>query len=585
MKNIIRWPGLIAFVLITGSIAAIIILFFDFWIKLAAQKGLEVATGAEVNISAVEHTFSPFGISLIDVQLTDPNKPATNQIQAAKISADIELSPLLLRKVIIDNLIVSGVQFGTERATEGAVFRKTNAQGERSVLEELFPNKEDLPSVDEVLARSPLKTTKAIEEAQAAYDRHKEGIATQYKNLPSKDKLAEYKKQIEALSKANYKNPSELLAAKEKFDLLKQEIRADKQILSDFKDSVSQAKQELSPKIAQLKAAPGQDYEQLKALVAGDAGAISDVTTMVFGEKAAQWAEYGLAAFDIVAPMLKNKEQQSEEAVSAGRWLSFDDASGLPELWIKNADISLSWQQENLLSVWHDITYQHDIIGRATTFKVDSSKSKLWQSFKLNGDFWLKENGILAQQNWQLAGLKLDNIDLVNQDKLSSKLLSGLMSSNGSIKVKENAVNGDGVINLTSLTMQAQGSNKMTNIVANTLNQLEQLSINSGVGGVIGDLDLSFSSDLNRQLGSALLANIGKEEQGKLDELKAKLNTQMQAALGSQDAQLDEWLDWEKLADGDISSLEGMLNSKMNNAIDNKKDELKDKLKGKLFGG
>lgn len=585
MKNIIRWPGLIAFVLITGSIAAIIILFFDFWIKLAAQKGLEVATGAEVNISAAEHTFSPFGISLIDVQLTDPNKPATNQIQAAKISADIELSPLLLRKVIIDNLIVSGVQFGTERATEGAVFRKTNAQGERSVLEELFPNKEDLPSVDEVLARSPLKTTKAIEEAQAAYDRHKEGIATQYKNLPSKDKLAEYKKQIEALSKANYKNPSELLAAKEKFDLLKQEIRADKQILSDFKDSVSQAKQELSPKIAQLKAAPGQDYEQLKALVAGDAGAISDVTTMVFGEKAAQWAEYGLAAFDIVAPMLKNKEQQSEEAVSAGRWLSFDDASGLPELWIKNADISLSWQQENLLSVWHDITYQHDIIGRATTFKVDSSKSKLWQSFKLNGDFWLKENGILAQQNWQLAGLKLDNIDLVNQDKLSSKLLSGLMSSNGSIKVKENAVNGDGVINLTSLTMQAQGSNKMTNIVANTLNQLEQLSINSGVGGVIGDLDLSFSSDLNRQLGSALLANIGKEEQGKLDELKAKLNTQMQAALGSQDAQLGEWLDWEKLADGDISSLEGMLNSKMNSAIDNKKDELKDKLKGKLFGG
>jgi uncharacterized protein (TIGR03545 family) len=334
MKNIIRWPGLIAFVVITGSIAAIIILFFDFWIKLAAQKGLEVATGAEVNISAVEHTFSPFGISLIDVQLTDPNKPDTNQIQAAKISADIELSPLLLRKVIIDNLIVSGVQFGTERATEGAIFRKTNAQGQSSVLAELFPNKADLPSVDEVLARSPLKTTKAIEEAQAAYDRHKEGIATQYKNLPSKDKLTEYKKQIEALSKANYKNPSELLAAKEKFELLKQEITADKQIFSNFKDSVSQAKQELSPKIAQLKAAPGQDYEQLKALVAGDAGAISDVTTMVFGDKAAQWAEYGLAAFDIVAPMLKNKQQQNKEAVSAGRWLSFDDASGLPELWI-----------------------------------------------------------------------------------------------------------------------------------------------------------------------------------------------------------------------------------------------------------
>jgi uncharacterized protein (TIGR03545 family) len=585
MKNIIRWPGLVAFFVITGAIAAIIIVFFDFWIKLAAQKGLEAATGAEVNISRVEHSFSPFGISLLDVQLTDPDKPTTNQLEAAKIQADIELSPLLLRKVIIDNLVISGIQFGTQRASEGSVFRSSDSVDKPSAFEAFLPNKEDLPSVDEVLARSPLKTTKAIEEAQAAYERHKEVIATQYKNLPSKDKLAEYKKQIEVLSKTNYKDPAELIAAKEKFDALKKEINADKQILSEFKQSVGDAKQDLSPKIAQLKAAPGQDYDQLKALVAGDAGAISDVTTLVFGEKAAQWTKYGLAAFDIVAPMLNKKDQQqTEEVISAGRWISFDDQSGLPELWIKNADISVSWQQENILSVWHDITYEHDIIGRATTFKIDSSKSSLWQSFKLNGDFWLKASGIAAQQNWQLSGLKLDNIDLVNQDKLTSKLLSGLLSSNGAIKVNQNAVSGNGLINLASLAMQAKGSNKMTNIIATTLNQLSQLTINTDVGGQIGDLDLSFSSDLNKQLGSALLANIGKEEQGKLDELKAKLNGQMQAALGTQDAQLSEWLDWEKLADGDLNSIEELLKSKMNSVIDNKKDQLEDKLKDKLKG-
>lgn len=590
MKNIIRWPGLIAFFVIIGGIAAIIILFLNFWLKLVAQKGLEAATGAEVNISRVEHTFSPFGISFIDVQLTDPDKPSTNQLQAAKVSANIELSPLLLRKVIIDNLNISGIEFGTQRSSEGAVYRKSDAADAPSALEALFPDKNDLPSVDEILARSPLKTTKAIEEAQAAYAQHKDVLASQYKNLPSKDKLAEYKKQIEVLSKTNYKDPAELLAAKEKFDRLKDDIKADKQVLSDFKQSVSQAKQDLSPKIAQLKAAPGQDYDQLKALVAGDAGAISDVTSMVFGEKAAQWAEYGLAAFDIVAPMLNKKEQQqTAEVIAAGRWISFDDQSGLPELWIKNADISVSWQQESILSVWQDITYQHDIIGRATTFKVDSAKSSLWQSFKLDGDFWLKDSGIAAQQNWQLAGLKLDNIDLITQDKLSSKLLSALLSSQGTVEVKQNAVSGEGVINLASLAMQAQGSNKMTNVIANTLNQLSQLSINTDVGGQIGDLDFSFSSDLNKQLGSALLTNIGKEEQDKLDELKTKLNSQMQGALGTQDVQLSEWLDWEKLADGDMSSLEEMLNSKMNNAVESKKDELenklKDKLKGKLFGG
>ena len=57
MRNIIRWPGLIAFFVISGLIAAIVIIFLDIWIKLAAENGIAEATGAEVNIAEVSHTF------------------------------------------------------------------------------------------------------------------------------------------------------------------------------------------------------------------------------------------------------------------------------------------------------------------------------------------------------------------------------------------------------------------------------------------------------------------------------------------------------------------------------------------------
>ncbi|WP_340676802.1 TIGR03545 family protein [Paraglaciecola sp.] len=584
MKNLIRWPGLIAFFIITGLLAAIIIIFLDFWLKLAAEKSLEVATGAEVNISQVEHSFSPFGLSFIDVQLTDPKAPTTNQLVASRISANIELSPLLLRKIIIDNLTMTGVQFGTARTSEGKVYRSSTSVDKNTETSGFLPEVKNLPSVDEVLAKSPLKTTKAIEQTQLAYEQHKQALAEQYANLPSKDKLAEYKKRVKELTATDVNNPAELLAAKEKFDVLKKEINADKQVFSDFKQSINDAKQDLAPRLAQLKAAPGQDYDQLKALVAGDAGAISDVTTMVFGDTAGQWSEYALAAFDIVAPMLRSKEQeQQQEIQEAGRWISFDDSSGLPELWIKQADISLSWQQEQILSRWQDITYQHDILGRPTVFKVNSSASKLWQSLQLNGDFWLKDKGIDAQQHWQLAGLKLDNLTLVEQDKLSSKLLKGLLSSTGDIKVKQNIITGGGAIDLAELNLQASGSNKITRIIADTLVQTKQLKINSKVAGQIGALDVSFSSDLNKQLGSALLSSVGKEEQAKLDELKQKLDSKMQNALGTQDSQYSQWLEWEKLADGDMSNLEDMLNAKMTGALDKKKDQLKDKLKNKLF--
>ena len=124
MKNIIRWPGLVAFIVITTLIAIVIFGFLNTWIKMASVSALEEATGAEVNIDAVEHSFSPFGVTFHQVQLTDPGKPTHNQLQAAKIHADVQLSPLLLRKVIIDKLDISDAQFAVERKSEGTVYRK-----------------------------------------------------------------------------------------------------------------------------------------------------------------------------------------------------------------------------------------------------------------------------------------------------------------------------------------------------------------------------------------------------------------------------------------------------------------------------
>jgi hypothetical protein len=65
--------------------------------------------------------------------------------------------------------------------------------------------------------------------------------------------------------------------------------------------------------LSALKSAPGQDDEQLKFLVAGDADAINDETTLVFGEKAVEWSQYALAIIEIVGPMLI-AQGQAEEA-------------------------------------------------------------------------------------------------------------------------------------------------------------------------------------------------------------------------------------------------------------------------------
>ena len=583
MQKLIRWPGLIAFFVITGLIAAIVILFLDFWIKLAAEKGLESSTGAEVNIAQVTHTFSPFGVTLTGIQLTDPATPTLNQVQADEVTAQIELAPLLLRKVIIDDLTISGVQFAQPRESEGAVYR-TASGAIKEELQEAFDPK-NLPSVDEILAQSPLKTTKAVEETQAAYKKHSEILKEKYQQLPSKDALENYKKRVETITNTDYKNLVELAKAKEEFDALRAEIQTDKRKLTEFKEAASAAKGDMAPKLAKLKSAPGEDYAQLQALIAGDEGAIKDVTTMVFGEKAGEFSQYVLGAYDLAAPMLaSSKAEQAEEQAYNGRWVAFDDTAALPDFLVRNADISIKWRTESVLSIWHDITNQHDKIGRPTTFKVDSNASSLWQSLKLNGDFWLNDTGVKANQDWNLRGLALADVDLLNQEKLSSTLLKGLLSSSGKASINKNVISGSGNAALSQLQLTATGSNNLTNVIAETLTGLSNLSINSDISGTLGDMDLSFSSDLDKQLASAMLSNLSGDQNSKLAELKQKLNAKIEGPLGATDSEMSQWLDWEKLADGDLSSIQGMLDSKLNSVVDKKKDELKDKLKDKLKG-
>jgi uncharacterized protein (TIGR03545 family) len=583
MKSIIRLPGLIAFFVMLGLMAATSIIFMDYWIKLVAEKSLANTTGAEVNIASVEHSFSPFGITLNNIQLTDPKAPLTNQFEAESVAANIDLAPLLLRKLIIDDLTISGVQLGSLRDSKGDVYREPSE--ELSQVANIFADAKEMLSVDDILAKSPLKTTKAIEATQAVYIKHSETLQQQYAALPAKDTLADYQKRIKALTETDYKDPIKLAAAKKEFDKLQQEILKDKKRLNDFKQSVGQAKNELSPQLMALKVAPGQDYEQLKSLVAGDADAIKDVTTLVFGEQVGEWSQYALAAFDIVGPMLKTQGQIEEQQLAyAGKWISFDDTSALPDLWIKKAQISLQWQQENIISHWQDITHQHDVLGRPTVFSVNSSKSSLWQSLILNGDLWLSQSGAKAKQSWALSGLKLSELNLVSQEKLTSQLNSGLLSSTGKASLNGEAVSGDGSIDLKRLIIKATGTNKMTNIVADTLNQLKSLTINTDIGGTIGNLDLSFSSDLNKQIGSALLSNVGAEQQTKLNELKQKLNKKTEGMLGDNNHQLSQWLVWEKVADGDLSSINDLLEAKLNNVIDETKDKLKKKLFDKFLG-
>ncbi len=581
MKQNIRWSGLAAFALILGVLVAVSLIFLDTWIKLGAEKGLGQAVGAEVNIGRVTHTLSPFSVTFNSVQMTDATTPSNNKVQAQSVAADVELIPLLMHKVMINHLQITGIEFDQKRANPGKVYREPDEQ--QSFITGLDGEEIELPDIDELLANSPLKTTQAAMEAEEAYAKHRQKLEEQYQSLPNKEKLEHYKQQIEALKDTDYNNPAELLAAKEKFDGIKAEMRADKQKFTDFRNSVTAARNELTPKVAALKAAPGEDYQRLKGVAVGDSAAISDVTAMVFGEQARVWSERLLAAVEVVGPMLQNnKEKVEEETIGKGRWYEFTDATPLPDLLIRKASIGISWQQNSIDSQWQNITDDHTKLGKPTTFSVDAEKTELWQTLIVNGNLWVDDIGLKANQTWKLAGLSLQPSNMVKEDKFSVALTQARLNSIGSLSVEQSAINGNGNIDFSALKLNAKGSNKLTNVIASSLNELTDLSIDTTISGNIKAPSFSFKSDLDKKLVNALSQNISGEAQAKLAELENKLNEQATSATGKTDKNITQLLNWDELADGNLQNLDGLLKSKFDSLVDRKKDDLKEKLLKKL---
>ncbi len=553
---------------IVALLVVVYLLFANMLLKSAAEQVIGQANGAEANIEDFDHSLFPFGVTLSGIQITDNAAPSRNKVVIDTLSGNVELMPLLSNKVIVDNLIASNIEFGTRRQQPGEVYAPVDSTSSFA-----FPTLEDLPSVDDVLDNTPLKTTEAVAQAQSVYEKYNTPLSNQYDALPSKDKISAYKQRIKTLSETDYKNPVAITQALEEFKNLKAEIKREKEKVSEFVDLAKQAKQDISGSVEALKTAPQQDYDLLKGLVAGDQAAISQVTQHLFGEHAKLYTQ----ALVAVADMLKNSGQQAddEQAETAN-----DSYPEYPNLWIKNADISIKWLNESLSSSWSNITESHQKVGSPTTFLIDSKQAKNWQAFMLDGSIEIINGEVNSIQSWDIQQANLENLPLVPesaQQKLTAMLNSGMLNSTGKLNIISNQLSGQSVFDLNELKLDANGSNDLTNAIAGILEQQQTLSLAGLFSGSLSQPSIEISSDLDANLLSSLGA--GMSNNPKLAELKQKLNAKAADQLGTSAEQLDVIGNLLDAAQGDTSALESLLNAKMAD----KKDDLLNKLKGKFF--
>ena len=111
----IRWQGVLSFIGIIILVVVFGLFFADKIVHKIIETGGTKAVGAKVELASVDLKFSPLGLSLRGLKITNPDDPMKNAVDVGHINISLEAMNLFFSKITIQDLAATDVKFNTER--------------------------------------------------------------------------------------------------------------------------------------------------------------------------------------------------------------------------------------------------------------------------------------------------------------------------------------------------------------------------------------------------------------------------------------------------------------------------------------
>lgn len=601
MKQWIRWSGLAAFIGIMALVAAFFLLAAGPLIKMAVERLGSQAAGAKVEVGEVSLSLLPLGFTLENLTVADARKPMQNAVEFSSATAEVELAPLFLGKGIIRELSVDNLQFGTARTTSGALEKstaKTAAETTESGSDSTVPSwlsGAELPSAEEILARESLQTESAGKALESSYAQQQQAVDSAMQAVPDDKALAAYEKELQALTSGSFSSLEDFKQRKQKLDELKARFKQDKAAVAAARQAVATARTDILDRLQTLRDAPENDLAAIRSKYQLNTGGAANMTALLFGDQAGQWAEQALYWYEKIKPYLASDDDQSTEAEAVqrtrdGRFVHFPSSDPWPDFLLRNAHMTAVLPGGRLLISADDVTHQPAVLGRPAHIVVNGAG--LRQVEDLTADIVLdhrKAPGTdtltLTVKDWQLQGMNLG----LAETRLDSALVQvqGLaVVKNGQLDARADARFGAAVFSSKSKTTLARE-------LSSALAGIERFDVNAGAAGKLTSPEVTLGSDLDKQLSSAFSRRL-QQKQAELEaELQAALRKKVQSYSGDYADEIRQLTDMDgslqqrtdkitDLADARLEDYQTQKEREAKEASDRKKKELQEKAKDKL---
>lgn len=589
-----RWKGILFLLVVFGIVIVLSLIFTDLWLE-ARLEGIGTSiVGAKVEFENVD--FSIFGLHMKwdSLQVTNPKNTMKNIFTSGHTEFDMQLAPLLRKKVVIENIQMTNVTSGTDRTMDGKVEKKPRPQQDRRPnfiiktinrleqdvsaapawnLEEM----QDQVNVDSILnilnIRSPEKIDSLQNQIKMTYD-HWDST---FNAVQWEEDFNFLGSRIRAVKPDEIQTLEGLQTAYTTLDKVYNKVDSLETFVMTAQDSLTEDLQTTQNKIGLVDDWIQQDYQN--ALDKAKLPAINkeNMAIFLFGNRVVNQASQVLGTINTVRSytdrLQSDKPKKEKPPRLRGQTIYFVQQQQYPSFWIKNVNLSgHTTRGLRLEGTLQHVVSQQKIIGEPTTLNIQGQRGD-GANIALNAELNYLGESPRELFSFNASQVPLQNVKLSNSELIPNRVEQGLGQLQTNLTVGGESLDGSLEFEAQSLVFdfgEQPSEKQLDRTVRQILQQAQTLDVQAALQSSEERTQFGLNSNLDDLFARELRNMVGEE----IQNARARIEERVQEEIAPYEAQFKTFVD-EKTSQlqAEMQKYEDLLNEQKS-LIETKQQEL-----------
>ncbi len=607
-----RVKGLIFVIIIAAITGAGYFLISDEMIEEQIEKQLSIANGALVEIDDFEFNPTELHIAWSKLQVTDPDNTMMNLFETGETEFDVQFWPLLWNKVIVDNVQMTGFAMETSRETDGyfevplneeepdndaeddaGFFSDITGEVSSNIAQNAsmeFTDVKDDINIDSLMALVDLRSIDRMDSLQTGLQNNYSEWDSTITNNSVERNAADIQTLVNSIKIEELDEIPKALAAIETVQKVIKEADSIKTEIATLKDDFQSDLTASRNSIGSIDNWIQDDIARAEGIAKLPEINAQSIGTALFGESLLadlnKYLGYLATGREYGQRFIGSKEDKEDRPDRyEGRNYEFTDKYDLPELWIKNIELSGATNNDIALSgLVNNVSNDQNKTGEPITINLSGSESNT--QLVLNGmlDYTTDVNQEAITITY--SGFSLANSKLSPSELLPYELNSGIGSLSLALSVIERRIESRVEYVAAGLDFDFESAGSQTGtverLIRNAISGTDQINATALIDNTDGPLKASVQSNIDdlflNTLRNTVQAEVDAAKQQIQDEVEGRVNDKKQEVLAlvdEQEAMLrGKYDEFETRINDQLAVVEGKIEE-----LEAKKKELEDSLK------